>query len=178
MLLAQLYLTLCDPVDCSPPGSSVHGILKARILEWVVISFSRGSSQPRDQTQVSYIAGRFFTIWAMRKALRFKVYVNWGTLQRAFNFPLTFLVETPRKKQGEKGQEQDDIVRHWAVALEDGGFSRRVGSGADPLMSSSCPHIDSLTSHHTLCSVQSFVVFSWGLEFLQRSRDLQLHKAW
>ena len=48
VLVAQLCLTLCDPMDCSPPGSSVHGILQARILEWVAISFSRGSSQPRD----------------------------------------------------------------------------------------------------------------------------------
>ena len=46
--VTQLCPTLCDPVDCSPPGSSVHGILQARILEWVAISFSRGSSQPRD----------------------------------------------------------------------------------------------------------------------------------
>ena len=45
---AKLYLTLCDPKDCSPPGSSVHGVLQARILEWVVLSFSRGSSQPKD----------------------------------------------------------------------------------------------------------------------------------
>ena len=58
---AQLYLTLWDPMDCSLPGSSVHRILQARILEWVAIPFSRGSSQPRDQTQVSHIAGRFFT---------------------------------------------------------------------------------------------------------------------
>ena len=49
--VAQLCLTLCDPVDCSPPGSSIHGILQARILEWVAISFSRGSAPPRDQTQ-------------------------------------------------------------------------------------------------------------------------------
>ena len=62
MLVAQLCPALCDPMDCSPPGSSAHGILQARILEWVVISFSRGSSQPSDQTQVSRIAGRFFTI--------------------------------------------------------------------------------------------------------------------
>ena len=54
--------TLCDPMDCSPPGSSIHGILQARILEWVAISFSRGSSQPRDQTQVSCIAGRNFNL--------------------------------------------------------------------------------------------------------------------
>ena len=69
VLVAQWCPTLCDPMDCSPPGSSVHGILQARILEWVVISFSRGSSQPRDGTQVSCIAGRFFTIWATREAL-------------------------------------------------------------------------------------------------------------
>ena len=60
----QSRLTLCDPVDCSPPGSSIHGILQARILEWVAISFSRGSSQPRDWTQVSCIAGRYFNLWA------------------------------------------------------------------------------------------------------------------
>ena len=52
---------LCDPVDCSLLGSSLHGILQARILEWVAISFSRGVSQPRDQTQVSRIGGRCFT---------------------------------------------------------------------------------------------------------------------
>ena len=53
--------TFCDPMDCSSPGSSVHGISQARILEWIAISSSTGSSQPRDQTQVSCLAGRFFT---------------------------------------------------------------------------------------------------------------------
>ena len=48
--------TLCNPLDCSPPGYSVHGILQARILEWVAISYSRGSSQPRDQTHISYVS--------------------------------------------------------------------------------------------------------------------------
>ena len=67
-LVTQLCPTLCDPMDYRPPGSSVPGILHARILEWVAISFSRGSSQPRHRTQVSCIAGRFFTIWATRKA--------------------------------------------------------------------------------------------------------------
>ena len=60
--LAQLFLTLCDPINCSPPGFSVHGILQAKLLEWVAISFSRGFSRPRDQTQVFHFAGRFFTI--------------------------------------------------------------------------------------------------------------------
>ena len=57
----QLCPILCDPIDCSLPGFSVHGILQARILEWEAILFSRGSSRPRDQTWVSCIAGRFFT---------------------------------------------------------------------------------------------------------------------
>ena len=60
----QLCLTLCDPMDCSPPGSSFHEILQARILEWVAISTSRRISQPRDWTQVSRILG---TDWAMQE---------------------------------------------------------------------------------------------------------------
>ena len=70
--VAQSCPTLCNPVDCSPPGSSVHGILQARILEWVAISFSRGSSQLRDRTQVSHITGRHFNLWAAREA--------WGSI--------------------------------------------------------------------------------------------------
>ena len=66
--VAQPCPTLGNPVACSPPGSSVHGILQARILEWVAISFSRESSQPRDQTQVSLIAGRCFNLWATWEA--------------------------------------------------------------------------------------------------------------
>ena len=62
VLVAQLCLTLCDPVDCIPPGSSVHGILQARILEWVTIPSFRESSQPRNQIQVSHIEGTLFTI--------------------------------------------------------------------------------------------------------------------
>ena len=64
--VTQSCPALCNPMDCSPPSSSVHGILQARILEWVAISFSRGSSWPRDQTQVSCIAGRRLTAWATR----------------------------------------------------------------------------------------------------------------
>jgi len=67
-LVANSCPTLCDPMDCSPPGSSVHGISQSWILEWVAISSSRGSSRPRDQTQVPCPAGRFFTIWATREA--------------------------------------------------------------------------------------------------------------
>ena len=66
--VAQLCPTLCHARDCSPPDSSVHGILQARILEWVAMSSSRGSSRPRDRTQVSHIAGRVFIVWAIREA--------------------------------------------------------------------------------------------------------------
>ena len=65
--VAQSCLTLCDPMDCRLPGSSVCGIFQARVLEWVAISFSRGSSQLRDQTWVSRIVGRHFTVWATRE---------------------------------------------------------------------------------------------------------------
>ena len=68
VLVTQPCPTLCDPMNCSPPGSSVHGIFQATILEWVAISFSRGSSWPRDWIWVFYIAGSFFTAWTTREA--------------------------------------------------------------------------------------------------------------
>ena len=68
VLVTQSHPTVCDSVDSSPPGSSVHRISQARKPEGIVIPFSRGSSQPRDQTQVSYIAGRFFMVCATREA--------------------------------------------------------------------------------------------------------------
>ena len=67
VLVTQSCPTLYDPMDCSPPGSSVHRILQARILEWVAISFSRGSSWPRDWTWIWGIAVRLFTDWATRE---------------------------------------------------------------------------------------------------------------
>ena len=70
--VAQSCPTLCNPIDCrSLPRSSIHGILQARVLEWVAISFSRGSSRPRDRTQVYLIVGRRFTIWATREVSLF-----------------------------------------------------------------------------------------------------------
>ena len=65
--VTQSCLTLCDPTDYT-----VHGILQARILEWVAFPFTKGSFQPRDQTQVSHIAGGFFTTWATREAQNIK----------------------------------------------------------------------------------------------------------
>ena len=70
--VTQLCLILCDLMDCT-----VHGILQARILEWVAVPFSRGSSQPKDRTQVFCIAGGFFTVWAAREAtLYISLYIN------------------------------------------------------------------------------------------------------
>ena len=77
MLVAQSCPTLCDSMDCcSPLSSFFHGILQARILECIAIPFSRGSSRPRDWTQASLIAGRFFTIWTTREAPKFYHTVN------------------------------------------------------------------------------------------------------
>ena len=82
VLVTQSCPTLCDPMGCSPPGSSVHGILQVWILEWVAVPLSRGSSPPRDRTQVSCIAGRFFTIWATNEAQ-----ANTGDIRDAGSIP-------------------------------------------------------------------------------------------
>ena len=101
-VVAQSCPTLCDPMDYSPPGSSVHGILQARILERVAIPFSRGSSWPRDQTQVSCIQNRFFTIWATRK--RSQLEEGNGTNQKVRDKrpnPLRYIVSfSPCKPSG------------------------------------------------------------------------------
>ena len=68
VLVAQSCPTLCNSIDCRPPGSSVHGILQERILEWVAIPFSRGSSWLRNRTRVSCITGRVFILWATRES--------------------------------------------------------------------------------------------------------------
>ena len=80
VLVTWLCPILCDLRDCSLPGSSVHGILHARILEWVAIPFSRGSSQIKDRTCVTCITSGFFTIWATREA-----YIQGRWLYKAMN---------------------------------------------------------------------------------------------
>ena len=91
MLVAQSGLTACDPMDCSLPGSSVHGILQARILEWVAIPFSRVSSWPRDRTWVSCIGRRILYCWATREVLQYSYdFLSHKTvvLEKIFESPL------------------------------------------------------------------------------------------
>ena len=84
-LADQSCPTLCDPMECSPPGSSDHGILQARILEWAAISSSRGSSRLREWTWVSSAAGGFFTDWATREVHNIALFSNWNCV---FQWPV------------------------------------------------------------------------------------------
>ena len=81
----QSCLTLCDPMDCSPPGSSVHGILQTRILEWVAMPSSRGSSQPRDRTHVSYISCIAWQVLYHQHKLGSQLYPYSGMFYSAVN---------------------------------------------------------------------------------------------
>ena len=85
-LVTQLCPTLCNPIDCSLPGSCVHEILQARILEGVVIPFSRGSSHPRNWTWVLCIAGRFFIVWSTRESFYNKHGRADGSSMTCFHF--------------------------------------------------------------------------------------------
>ena len=105
VLVTQSYLTLCDPMDCSPLDSFVHGILQARILERVAISFSRVSSWPRNWTEVSCIAGKFFTIWA-----------TWGALSEPPGKPSNLI--HPYYKSIERGELLDKW--YWNIYWEFG----------------------------------------------------------
>ena len=91
-LVASHVWLFCDSIDYSPPGSSVHGILQARILEWVAISFSRGSSLPRDQTLISCTGRRFFTTEPPRKWLVSpKLFLSDQYLLQSKSWPVTIL---------------------------------------------------------------------------------------
>ena len=98
-------LTLCDPMDCSLPGSSDHGISQARILEWVAISFSRESFQPWDRTYVSCLAGGFFTTEPPRKPIQLNISSNSFMLYLCYNVLLfTYYSDFQTKKQVQKKQ--------------------------------------------------------------------------
>ena len=95
------HVRLCDHMDCGLPGFSIRGIFQARILEWVVISFSRGPSQPRDWTRISRISGRCFTVWATW-ALRFDRKQQNSVKQLSFN-----------RKINKQQQQQKTESRSW-----------------------------------------------------------------
>ena len=126
MLSHTVLSDSCKPMDCSPPGSSVHGIFQARILEWVAISFSRESSWPKDQTHVSCvscIAGRFFTLWQADETQRHTAkysdleHFGWGGIEDYRR------VQTKRRKawrEHEGGSPKSNLVSHllcWKPAL-------------------------------------------------------------
>ena len=92
VLVAQLWPTLCDPTDCSQPGFSVHGILQGRMLEWIVIPFYRGTSQPRDRTLVFCLTGRFFTVCTTGKLMQRNTESWTESRIRLFHF---FLIPSP-----------------------------------------------------------------------------------
>ena len=95
--------TLCDPMDCSLPGSSVHGIFKGRVLKWVAISFSKGSSRPRDQARVSWVVGRCFYYLShqgnLKQVLSLKKKEKWLRRQscrpRGLNLELQSIIPKP-----------------------------------------------------------------------------------
>ena len=93
VLVTQSCPTLCDPMDYISPGSSVHGILQARILECVAMPFCRGSSPPRDWFLVSGIAGRFFTIWAIRDAPKASESVSCSTLWKSQSYTSKYVLD-------------------------------------------------------------------------------------
>ena len=100
-------IRLCEPMDCSPPVSSVHVNLQARILEWVAVPFSRGSSQPRNWTRISCIVGRFFTSWTTREAK-----------ECSYNLIIIYL----------KGQQRKHVTRHFS---KDTQMTEGLGAGGE-----------------------------------------------
>ena len=109
-VLSRSIVTLCNPMGCSLPGSSVHGD-KARILEWVAMLSSRGSSQLRDQTQVSCIADRFFTSWGTREVLGYTQKKN--IIQKDTGTPILFqhYLQQPRQGSNRNVHQQSNRFR-------------------------------------------------------------------
>ena len=114
------HVRLCDPKDCSPPSSSVHGILQARILEWVTISFSRGSSQPRDWTWLSLIAGRLFINWDSKNKI-FKKMIGISDGERNSELGTKVMMnkeDWSRSKWQHKGKSVRDILKWLCVGIK------------------------------------------------------------
>ena len=114
--VVQSCPTLRNPVDGSLPGSSLHGILQERILEWVAISFSRGSSQLRDRTWVFCIAGRHFNLWATRDSLMGKEGISilsWTKKISVVSFTESKEKKNPVLGLQENKQQSDPLESYW-----------------------------------------------------------------
>ena len=110
VIVTQSCPTLCSPINCSPPGSFVHGILQARILEWVALPFARGSSQIKDRTWVSHTESTFFTIWAILESRRSREVLRWVLL-----LPLCYFLSQIRQESfhRSKGMNKVSSVSFW-----------------------------------------------------------------
>ena len=141
--LLQSCPTFCNPMDCSPPGSSVHGILQARILEWIAMPSSRGSSQLRDQTLVSgisCIAGGFFTCWAMGIVTLLPKHNNSVLDKVASGFPshrgVNWGVVTCKRSHSQFGdRETTGAVSSWCKASAHTGLHQHRGQPTCPSLS-------------------------------------------
>ena len=116
-------------MDCSLPGFSVHGISQARILEWVA-SFSRVSSQPRDQTRVSHIAGKFFTIWVTRETLKVSSVAYWWLVVLIY-FSREFVF----------GRKSKGWISSWCTIWPIDRLSRRTGWKWPSVEGRALPHV-------------------------------------
>ena len=132
--VAQLYLTLCDPMDYT-----VYGIHQSRILEWVFFPFSRGSFQPRCQTQVSHIAGRFLTSWATRRILEWVAYLfSSGSSQ-------------PRNRMGSPAMKVDSLPTELSGKP----------TIAQNLLKFMCINSEMLSNHLTFCQPLLLLLFNF-----------------
>ena len=153
-------------MDLSLPGFSIHGILQVRILEWVTISFSRGSSRPRDQTWVSRIVGTRFTLWATREALeddnsewQFFLFLvsSWGTyLLSFFTFPICFRCQMTIEWSMLSSSATSCIILRGSVLMMALNLLASTSDG-QPLCSSSSgllsPFQNYLNHYDTVCSL-------------------------
>ena len=128
-------------MDCSPLGSSDHGILKARILEWVAIPFSRGSSQPRDWTPVSHTGARFVTIWAPQEActVSYNIFKSWKSLLKFSigGFCIKFECEAILEND-QKAGKSSCFLDNWLTSPVYHSFCHLQLSTIYPLHSYSC----------------------------------------
>ena len=160
VLVAQLNPTLCDPMDYSPPGFSVPGIFQARILEWVAIPFSRGPSCPRDQTQVSCIAGGFFTVRAPREALFSpQLLLIWAYQVACGTMPLSFLGTLA--VQSKLSYPRPGLLKDTALASSGAWQQYKFSSSSPDLLTQNlrgwCPGVCANKPSRLLWSVLKFV---------------------